>query len=653
MKGGLGLLLGHLRRVIARRCDGGLSDAQLLQRFAACRDEAAFEVLVWRHGPMVLGVARRVLHNLSDAEDVLQATFLALVRQAPSISRGGALASWLYRVAYRIALRARQQREKRPVGQLPVEEVPAPQPREGPWRDVVPVLDEELQRLPEKYRTPLVLSYLQGLTNREVAEQMGCPIGTVFTRLARGRDLLRKRLIRRGVALPAALLSVGLAQPAAAAPIAVGLVKATVQAARVFAAGAGALSPSVAALTEGALPMMWLSRQRIVCATLVLLALAGTGAGLGAFRGATPEGEGPPKNAGEAVKPAEGRRPPAKDMLRYTAGFRLGFPPPRGNAPPAKETLRYGGKSFDDWRTVLATDLKPETRAEAIRALAAFGANGYGREAASAIVEAMRSYDLNRDDPGDRTVLDAGRDGLGKVGAGALPVLVDELKRGEKNSRLFVLYALPGLGRGAKAAVPAVMEALKDADPYVRRWAITALRSIDDGSRATALADLATDNDVGVRFDAFEALGSMGPKARAAAPKLREAAVKDLAPQCRRQALAALKTVQPDPKAVVPTLQEALKDGHALVRNDAIAFLTELGPGAREAVPDLLAALKKSRDKYERMKIIDALGCMGPAAKEAIPALREVISPVRNRDPDVRNRAMKALEKIGDECGPG
>jgi RNA polymerase sigma factor (sigma-70 family) len=230
MKGSLGFILGQVRRVV-HSCDGGLSDAQLLQRFATCRDEAAFEVLVWRHGPMVLGVGRRVLHELSDAEDVLQATFLALVRQATSISRGESLASWLYRVAYRIALRARTQREKRPVGQVAVEEVPAPHPRkDDPWREIFPVLDEELRRLPEKYRTPLVLAYLQGLTNREVAEQIGCPIGTVFTRLARGRCLLRKRLIRRGVALPAGLLSVSLAQRATAVTVPARLVKATVRA---------------------------------------------------------------------------------------------------------------------------------------------------------------------------------------------------------------------------------------------------------------------------------------------------------------------------------------------------------------------------------------------------------------------------------------
>ena len=106
-------ILRHLRRVVVQRPDGGLSDAQLLERFARDRDEAAFEVLVWRHGPMVLGMGRRLLRNLQDAEDVLQATFLALARQASSISRREALSAWLHKVAFRVALRTRMQRRKR------------------------------------------------------------------------------------------------------------------------------------------------------------------------------------------------------------------------------------------------------------------------------------------------------------------------------------------------------------------------------------------------------------------------------------------------------------------------------------------------------------------------------------------------------------
>ena len=214
----LASVLGHLRRVVVRRCDGGLGDAQLLERFADRRDEAAFEVLVWRHGPMVFGVCRRVLGHRDDAEDALQATFLALARQAGSISKRTSLASWLYKVAYRTALRARDQARKHVAGPLPPEGVPdRPSHDPAEAREMREALDEELLQLPEKYRAPLVLSYLQGLTNEEVAAQLGCPVGTVFTRLARGREMLRSRLLRRGVAPAAGGLALALGESATAA----------------------------------------------------------------------------------------------------------------------------------------------------------------------------------------------------------------------------------------------------------------------------------------------------------------------------------------------------------------------------------------------------------------------------------------------------
>src|SRR5205814_6651075 len=134
---------------VARRCDGGLSDAALLERFAVSRDEAAFEVLVWRHGPMVLGVCRRALGKHHDAEDAMQATFLALARQAGSIGKRASLAGWLYRVAYRTALRARRQAGKQPTDPTPVEDLPAPPPDDlVAAHELRLLLDEELQGLP-------------------------------------------------------------------------------------------------------------------------------------------------------------------------------------------------------------------------------------------------------------------------------------------------------------------------------------------------------------------------------------------------------------------------------------------------------------------------------------------------------------------------
>jgi RNA polymerase sigma factor (sigma-70 family) len=295
MRGQLTSALAHLRCVVTRRCDGGLDDADLLHRFAAKRDEAAFEVLIWRHGPMVFGVANRVLHNADDSEDVLQATFLALVRQARSIGRGGAVASWLYRVAYRTALRVRARRQKLAPAGSDIEELPASASADERFRrDSLDALDEELQRLPEKYRTPLILSYLQGLTNQETASRLGCPIGTVFTRLARGRELLRKRLRRRGATATAGLLGGASGPSMAAQPLGNGLVQATIRAGRQIAgeSAAAASVPSLAVFTlaEGVgQTMVRRSRSKLIGAALVLLAVAGAGTGLLALRGSPPE----------------------------------------------------------------------------------------------------------------------------------------------------------------------------------------------------------------------------------------------------------------------------------------------------------------------------------------------------------------------------
>ena len=334
MKSRLRTVLSHLRRVVLRHGEGGLSDGLLLERFVRQQDEAAFEVLVWRHGPMVLGVGRRVLHNLDDAEDILQATFLALVRQARSIQRSESVAGWLYQVAYRLALRVRQQKQ-RLSGQAVIEDIAAPSPERGEYsEDELSLLDEELQRLPEKYRIPLVLSYLQGMTNQEIATRMTCPIGTVFTRLARGRDLLRKRLVRRGVLSSTGVLSIAL-PPGHTMAMHVELVRATVQAGRTFAEdsllAASHLSPHVVALAKGVEKMTTLSRRKLVGVVLTVLAILGSGVGLLAWPAAELKQANPSQTAPaleqsvEAPTPrAEGAKPDApqdKDRPKIISVF--------------------------------------------------------------------------------------------------------------------------------------------------------------------------------------------------------------------------------------------------------------------------------------------------------------------------------------------
>src|SRR5262245_16298201 len=202
------------------------SDGQLLTQFATRRDEAAFAELVRRHGPMVLGTCRRVLGNAHDAEDAFQATFLILARKAAGAVRYQTVGGWLHEVAYHVALRQRARTGRRQQHERQGVKVPAQQTMTDlERRELRQVLDEELRRLPEKYRTPLVLCYLEGRSNEEAARALACPVSTLGWRLGRGRELLRGRLLRRGLALPAAAVGAALAEQASAAlPPALGAV---------------------------------------------------------------------------------------------------------------------------------------------------------------------------------------------------------------------------------------------------------------------------------------------------------------------------------------------------------------------------------------------------------------------------------------------
>lgn len=297
----LASILRHLRRVGGFRRNHELLDAGLLERWVAHRDEAAFEVLVWRHGPMVLGVCRRVVGGEHEAEDAFQATFLALVRRAGAIGKREAVGSWLYKVAYRIALKARERVAKQRTGDRRAHCLMANRCDEDLlWRDVRPVLDEELQRLPERYRVPFVLCYLDGKTNEEAARELGCPTGTIVSRLARARERLRRRLIQRGVTLSAGLLTAGLAQQTTAIALPPALVGITIKTAVLGAVGkavpAGVVSTQVAALTEGVLRAMWMTKVKVVAALLLMGMVLS--AGILAYPRAAAEGTDP-------VRPAE------------------------------------------------------------------------------------------------------------------------------------------------------------------------------------------------------------------------------------------------------------------------------------------------------------------------------------------------------------
>ncbi|OAI50294.1 hypothetical protein AYO44_05770 [Planctomycetaceae bacterium SCGC AG-212-F19] len=233
-------------------------DGDLLAQFIAGRDASAFAELVRRHGPMVLRVCRRVLGNSHDAEDAFQATFLVLVKKASLIGRRDLLGNWLYGVAYRVALQVRQdvasaRAHDQSTDPASVAERDAPTADAG-WRELRPVLDAEVQRLPEKYRAPVILCYLQGKTNEEAAQQLAWPTGTVKIRLSRAREMLRQRLTRRGVALSAGTLAL-LAGEATAATLPVTLAQTTIEAAALMGAekaAGGVLSAKAVALADAA-----------------------------------------------------------------------------------------------------------------------------------------------------------------------------------------------------------------------------------------------------------------------------------------------------------------------------------------------------------------------------------------------------------------
>src|SRR5215472_6015997 len=186
--------------------DDNRSDRELLDCFVQRRDDAAFAALVRRHGPMVLSVCRRVLRHAQDTEDAFQATFLVLARKAARLRRPELLANWLYGVAYRTAQHARERSARRHQREREAASMPAPTTDpESPQLELRRVLDEELHRLPEKYRLPLVLCYLEGKTNKEAACLLGWPSGSMAHRLERGRDLLRERLGARLAATPLSL----------------------------------------------------------------------------------------------------------------------------------------------------------------------------------------------------------------------------------------------------------------------------------------------------------------------------------------------------------------------------------------------------------------------------------------------------------------
>jgi RNA polymerase sigma factor (sigma-70 family) len=270
-----------LRGILVRQDIAGLDDGDLVQLYVRRRDEAAFEALVRRHGPMVLGVCRRLLHDAHDAEDTFQAVFLVLVRKASRLRFPGMVGNWLYGVACRTALEARKAAARRRAKEANVP--PRTNAPDDDWADLRPVLDHELERLPEKQRAVIVLCDLEGKTRKAAARCLGCPEGTVASRLAHARVRLAKRLARHGFALSGGTLA-GLLGQNATANLPGPIVAASVKAAAAFGLGRAlpaAISANALTLTEGVLKTMLASKLRAITSVVIItcLAVAFVGAG--------------------------------------------------------------------------------------------------------------------------------------------------------------------------------------------------------------------------------------------------------------------------------------------------------------------------------------------------------------------------------------
>jgi RNA polymerase sigma factor (sigma-70 family) len=278
------LALRHLRTLCATQQISTLPDHELVRRYATERDEMAFAVLVRRHGRMVQSVCQTVLHHQQDAEAAFQATFLVLAAKADSIRKHASVSSWLHGVAYRVALKTRTQLAKRRAGEKRLTVAFQPDPAEElTWQELRQGLHEELTHLPERYRAPLLFCYLEGLTQEEAAHVLGWKTTTLKGRLTHGRELLRRRLTRRGLTLSAGLAATVLVPAGMSQALPVALTVASVRAANTLGLGKaaeGGITASVVALAEGVMRAMLLTKLKVATTLVLICGIVAAGAGL-------------------------------------------------------------------------------------------------------------------------------------------------------------------------------------------------------------------------------------------------------------------------------------------------------------------------------------------------------------------------------------
>jgi RNA polymerase sigma factor (sigma-70 family) len=467
-------LLRQVRGLLSAQAADGAPDPDLLERFRGRGDAAAFEALVRRHGPMVLRVCRRVLGDAHDAEDAFQATFLVLAQKAGAIRKGASLASWLHGVAYRVSgkARARLARSHHPCGQGPAVQGDAAD--EVSWREVRSVLDAELGRLPEECRAPLVLCYLEGLTQDEAARRLGWNGRTLRRRLGQGRRLLRARLARRGLALSAGLAAVLLTEavaPAALPP---------------------ALAEAAARVAQGAVPTHVVALARVaagvgcgkvkLAAALLLAAGVFSGAGVAARQLLAVKS---PAQERDAAPPAAADRPAEGEALRAGTD-RYGDPLPPG------ALLRLGTVRFRHGLGVYSVAYSPDGRL-----IASTGGDGAvrlwdaatGRLVREVARRPQREATFAVFSPdGKLLALGGPQEGVGRVAPKPMPVFLYEVATGKLVRRLDVHG--PGL-RGATFAPDGKALATAEGEMTIRLWDVATgkeVRRLEGGGHALAFS---------------------------------------------------------------------------------------------------------------------------------------------------------------------
>lgn len=546
-------LLGslHLYELSAARC--AQTDGQLLECFLDQRDESAFGALLKRHGPMVLGVCRRVLRNVDDAEDAFQATFLVLIRRASSIMPRDQVGNWLYGVAYRTSLEARTLAQRRRIKERQAAFQTEPLfSGNDYYRDWLPLLDQELSRLPTKYRTAIVLCDLEGKSHKEAARLLGWPEGTLSTRLIRGRAHLAKRMVRHGLTLMSGAVAGTFSQVAKSA-VPPSLAAATLESAMHIAFGtattAGALSATVGALMEGVLRTMWIAKLKIVTGVLLALLALGTGTGFWLYPGLPAAKAQSNRSSKETLRQENEHLKRELQQTKQHAATLQAKLTALGEGP---EPVLYGGKPASFWIKQLK-DRSPAFRKEAAIALGGIaevdkammpvfiGAlNDPSQTVQFAVVQAVRDMGPNAqatipflieamNDPknaGSRAAAQILSD-IRPRNPKAIAALLDAIHGKDKKLAQTALYNL--VRADLPAALPVLLEGLKKNEPAIKEQilALFGFRMLGPGGKLrpsrpsqfggndnySNLKGLVNENDPGIRRDAAEVLKILNQEA--------------------------------------------------------------------------------------------------------------------------------------------